>query len=239
MINIFEQYAPRWKNVIRDYALDAWMQRLTDETRLDYDLKASRFARSYRHALEDYYKDEGIRIYRGTLDGKMNEWIRNQQALRESIETMVQTRKDSVVMKEMEKLKAGKSADAQKMLNKIYEAKEGENVYKVFSFADNFKDKAEQIGDDNAYELGRDINEAVLTQLSDIYIWDTQHDKRVRDTHKQLYKKCFRFDDPPTCVSKSGKSETGNPGNFWGCRCWASIPNKPMKPLLGYVVYER
>jgi hypothetical protein len=85
--------------------------------------------------------------------------LNNQQALRDSIETMVKTRQGSLVAKEIERLRTDTSYDAQKMLNKIYEAKEGENVYKVFSFDDNFKDKAKQLGDDTAFDLGRDINE--------------------------------------------------------------------------------
>lgn len=238
MIDIFEKYAPRWRRIVRDYALDVWLGKADDDTRLDYDLAASRFARSYRHALETYYKDKGMNVYRGTLDGKMHEWLKGQQALRESLEITIKERQDELVTSEIEKLRFNKDADAQKMLNKLYDAKKGENVYKVFSFAEHFNDRAEQIGDDNAFELGREINETVIKLYSEIYIWETQRDKRVRGTHKKLRGKCFRFDDPPTTVTKSGKRHTGNPGTDWGCRCYAVIPEKTRKPLRGYVVYE-
>lgn len=239
MIDVFEKYAPRWRRVVRDYALRVWDDNADEDARLDYDLKASLFARSYRRALENHYKEKGIKVYRGTLDGKMKGWLDNQQAMRDTLANLVKTRQSELVAKEIERLRTAKDPDAQKMLNKLYEAKEGENVYKVFSFAEHFEDKAEQIGDDNAYELGREINETVIKQHSEVYIWDTQRDKKVRETHRKLRGKCFRFDDPPTTVTKSGKEHTGNPGTDWGCRCFATIPAKPQKPLRGYKVYER
>ena len=239
MIDVFEKYAPRWRRVVRQYALDVWGNKTTDKTRLDYDYHASIFARTYRHALELYYKDRSMNVYRGTLDGKMYEWLRNQQALRDTIGTAITTRQDELTAKEIERLRSDDSYTAQKMLNKIYEAKDNENVYKVFSFADHFKDRAEQIGDDNAYELGTQINETVIKSYSDRYIWNTQRDKAVRYTHRKLQGKCFLFDDPPTTVTKSGKEHKGNPGSDWSCRCWAEIPLKPKKPLRGYIVHER
>lgn len=238
MIDVFEKFAPRWRRVVRDYAFDVWYKQDTEEARLDYDLKASLFARSYRRALENFYKEKGMNVYRGTLDGKTREWLNSQQALRSSIETMIQTRQGQLVDKEIERLRFNKDADAQKMLNRIYEAKENENVFKVFSFGEHFEDRAKQLGDDNAYELGRNINETVIQLYSDIYIWETQRDKKVRTTHRKLRELCFRFDDPPTTVTKGGREHTGNPGTEWGCRCFARIPEKPKKPLRGYVVYE-
>lgn len=238
MIDLFEKLAPKWRRVVKNYAFAVWDKKADDDTRLEYDLQASSFARRYRHAMEEHYAKKGMNVYRGTLDGKMYEWIKNQQALRESIETMIATRQDELTAKEIERLRTDDSATAQKMLNKIYEAKENENVYKIFSFADNFKDRAEQIGDDNAYDLGTGLNESIIKQFTDRYIWHTQRDKRVRETHRKLNGKCFLFDDPPTTVTKSGKQHTGNAGSDWGCRCFAEIPSKPVKPLRGYVVRE-
>ena len=50
MINIFEQYAPRWRRVVRRFSLAVWEGRDYEETRLDYDVQAELFSRSYRHS---------------------------------------------------------------------------------------------------------------------------------------------------------------------------------------------
>jgi SPP1 gp7 family putative phage head morphogenesis protein len=44
------------------------------------------------------------------------------------------------------------------------------------------------------------------------YIWRTQGDDKVRLSHAENDGKVFSYDDPP---------ETGNPGEDFGCRCWA------------------
>lgn len=49
------------------------------------------------------------------------------------------------------------------------------------------------------------------------YIWVTAGDEKVRDDHKELDGKRFRFDDPPIVDKRSG--ERGHPGDFINCRC--------------------
>lgn len=44
------------------------------------------------------------------------------------------------------------------------------------------------------------------------YIWRTQGDEKVRPSHKSNNGKIFSYDNPPP---------TGNPGDEYGCRCWA------------------
>ena len=238
MINIFEKYAPTWRRVIRDYAHAVWNDEDDDDARAAFDSRARMFSKRYRHALERHYAAKGMRVYRGTLDGKVKEWLTVQYALRDMMKETVKDRQNEIVQKEIARLQKEKSYTAQEALNKIYEAREGENVYKVFSFGDHYKDRAEQIGDDNAYALGTGLNEGIIKEFSDRYIWATQRDKRVRKTHRKLQGKCFLFDDPPTEILKSGKTHTGNPGTAWGCRCWAEIPIKPVKPLRHYEVKE-
>ena len=239
MINIFEKYSPQWSRAVKDYARAVWDNEDSIEARERYDARARLFSKRYRHALEQHYAAMGMRVYRGTLDGKVHEWMTVQGALRDSMKEMVYNRQSEVVQREIARLQKEDSYTAQEALDKVYEAREGEHVYKVFSFNDHYKDKAEQIGDENAYALGTAVNEGIIKEFSDRYIWTTQKDKRVRDTHRQLAGKCFLFDDPPTEVSKSGKEHKGNFGTQWGCRCVSVIPNKPMKPLRGYIVHER
>lgn len=238
MIDIFEKFAPRWRQAVRDYARAVWNDEDDDDARDEFNSRARLFSKRYRHALEAHYAAKGMRVYRGTLDGKVKEWLTVQYALRDTMKETVKDRQNEIVQKEIARLQKDKSYTAQEALNKIYEAREGENVYKVFSFGDHYKDRAEQIGDENAYALGTTLNEGIIKEFSDRYIWATQRDKRVRKTHRKLQGKCFLFDDPPTEILKSGKTHTGNPGTAWGCRCWAEIPTKPVKPLRGYEVKE-
>ena len=238
MINIFEKFAPQWRRAVREYARAVWNDEDTIDAREKFDSRARLFSKRYRHALEQYYAAKGMKIYRGTLSGKVKEWLDVQHALRDSMKEMVKDRQNVIVQREIERLQKDESYTAQEALNKIYKAREGENVYKVFPFGEHYKDRAEQIGDDDAYALGTVLNEGIIKEFSDRYIWETQRDKRVRTTHRKLRGKCFLFDDPPTEVFKSGKTHRGNPGTAWGCRCWAAIPTKPVKPLRKYEVRE-
>jgi uncharacterized protein with gpF-like domain len=238
MYNVFERYSRRWSRAVSDYALAVWDQDDLEEARRIFDEKARLFSKSYRHALEEHYRKKGLNIYRGTLTGKVKEWLTVQYALRDTMKETVKDRQNVIVQREIERLQKQKDYTAQEALNKIYDARENENVYKVFSFGEHYKDRAEQIGDENAYALGTTLNEGIIKEFSDRYIWMTQRDKRVRKTHRKLQGKCFLFDDPPTEIFKNGKTHTGNPGTAWGCRCWAEIPTKPVKPLRGYEVKE-
>jgi hypothetical protein len=238
MIDIFEQYAPRWRSAVRAYARAVWNDEDDSDARAYFNSRARLFSKRYRRALEQHYAAKGMRVYRGTLDGKVKEWLNVQFALRDTMKEMVKDRQNVIVQREIERLQKQKDYTAQEALNKIYAAREGENVYKVFSFGEHYKDRAEQIGDENAYALGTTLNEGIIKEFSDRYIWMTQRDKRVRKTHRKLQGKCFLFDDPPTEIFKNGKTHTGNPGTAWGCRCWAEIPTKPVKPLRGYEVKE-
>ena len=53
----------------------------------------------------------------------------------------------------------------------------------------------------------------------DLYQWSTSNDQRVRDDHKELNGKIFRFDDPPVSNKQTGAKN--NPGQDFGCRCRA------------------
>jgi len=65
------------------------------------------------------------------------------------------------------------------------------------------------------------------------YIWHTQEDDKVRPSHRANDGKVFAWDDPPP---------TGNPGEAYGCRCWAEPyygdVAKPLPPVGTYPVAE-
>lgn len=51
------------------------------------------------------------------------------------------------------------------------------------------------------------------------YIWSTSGDSRVRDDHKRLNNKRFRWDDPPVVDTRTGRR--CHPGEDYQCRCVA------------------
>lgn len=237
MINIFEKYAPRWRNAVTRFARSIWYNTDDDKAEIIYDAQALRFSREYRYELEKYYRNRGMNIYRGTIDGWVKEWLNRQEAMKQNLRVIAADKQNKLVADELERLKTTK--DPQAMIDRLFEAKENETVYKVFSFKDNFKDLAGQQGDESAYELGTGINERIIKQYSDRYFWRTQKDRRVRNTHEQLLGKCFLFADPPTTIDKYGRRHTGNPGSDFGCRCWAEPAPEREKVLRGYVVRDK
>jgi len=57
------------------------------------------------------------------------------------------------------------------------------------------------------------------------YIWRTQGDSKVRQSHAANNGKIFMLDSPPP---------TGNPGDDFGCRCWA----EPYDPKVSEYAYQ-
>ena len=51
------------------------------------------------------------------------------------------------------------------------------------------------------------------------YAWSESGDGRVRDSHKHLNKKRFRWSDPPIVDAKTGRR--CHPGQDYQCRCVA------------------
>lgn len=236
MNDIFERLAPSWRHAVSLFARKIWIGQDDENTEEEYDQKAIFFSREYRAVLERYYRFQGMNVYRGTLDGWVWEWLRKQDALKETLKVVAQEKKDKLVSERIEIFK--KMNDPQAMIDSLYEAKENETVYKVFPFKDNFKDKAEQYGDESAYDLGTGINERIIQNFSDRYFWNTQRDRKVRKTHMLLFGKIFLFADPPTTVDRYGRRHTGNPGSDYGCRCWADPAPEKEKALRKYIVYE-
>ena len=243
MTDIFKALAPRWRRVVRDYALTIWKQKDTPKTFEKFNTQAGLFALRYKRDLELYYKNKELNVYRGTIEGKVNDWLTRQSATVDTLKVIALAKKDKLIGDEFAKLASQQGADVQKTLNKIYDVKAGENVYRAFSFGENFEARAEQIGEENAFELGREINEAVLSENSDLYTWVNQHDNRVRESHKNaprgLGGLVFLFSDPPTTIDIYGNRFTGNPGTPWGCRCIADTAPKGAKPKRHYTVTEK
>lgn len=57
------------------------------------------------------------------------------------------------------------------------------------------------------------LNQAQQAAMGiEFYVWNTQHDARVREGHAERDGEIFRWDDPP---------EGGHPSQDFGCRCYA------------------
>lgn len=70
------------------------------------------------------------------------------------------------------------------------------------------------------------LNLARATSVgSELYVWRTSGDADVRDSHRKMNGKVFRWDSPPTLSD----GEVGHPGTFPNCRCYA----EPVLPKLG------
>ncbi len=240
MINVFEKLAPSYKRLVRKYALDIWKDRLTKQKEKEFLKSAENFKKRYQRELIKHYQNEDIKIHYGTITAKANQWLVDQRSLLDSIKVIAKGKKEKLTTELFEKLRTDQTGDVQKQINKLYltekDIKSGEEVYRVFSFADNLAKKAEQLGEENAFELGKDINHAVISGLNDRYEWQTQQDKHVRKTHKKLNKKTFLYSNPPKTIDKYGNIHVGAPGTDWGCRCY-EVPSNS-KPLLNYVARE-
>lgn len=90
------------------------------------------------------------------------------------------------------------------------------------------KQHAQAIARDQIASLNASVTKAQQTDAGiKRYKWSTSKDGRVRDCHKELDGKIFRWDNPPEMWYKSklhGKIMTGrrcHPGEDIGCRCVA------------------
>lgn len=241
MISVFEKFAPKYKKVVRKFALTCWkwgsQSAETRKAELELYSKADTFRMRYERALKEYYREKDVRIWPGTIRAKGQEWLREQKALATTVRVVADAKKNKLAAEEFEKLRKESPGDVQRLLNKIYlspdEQKRGDKVFGVFSFQDEMAKRAEQIGEESAFDLGAKINDAVVDDLGDNYTWQSQEDSRVRKTHRILNGKTFSRFHPPTTIDEYGNKHTGHPGSDYGCRCYREHARG--KPLIDFV----
>jgi SPP1 gp7 family putative phage head morphogenesis protein len=79
---------------------------------------------------------------------------------------------------------------------------------------------AQFIARDQIAKLNADITQAQQKDAGvEEYVWSTSGDVRVRDRHKELDGKRFRWSDPPVIDERTGRR--GHPGQDYQCRCVA------------------
>ncbi len=146
--------------------------------------------------MDDYYMGE---FYREAL----NVWVEDNVNLIKTIP------KDSLGrMKEIvqEGFKAGKTTTSI--------VKEIQRTYGIE------KRHARLIARDQTAKLHGQLAKAQQTDAGvNEYTWSTSGDSRVRERHRELNGKRFRWDDPPVVDTKTGRR--AHPGEDYQCRCVA------------------
>lgn len=88
-----------------------------------------------------------------------------------------------------------------------------EILKKIEERYDVSKSRARLIARDQVGKFNGDLNRVRQQDLGlDSYIWNTMQDKHVRDEHRDLNGKSFKWSDPPP---------EGHPGEPIQCRCYA------------------
>lgn len=100
------------------------------------------------------------------------------------------------------------------------------------------KRHARLIARDQMAKLNADLTKRQQTDAGvESYKWSTSRDVRVRESHRRLNGKIFRWDDPPVVDEKTGRR--CHPGEDYQCRCVAipvfniSTLNVPASPGKG------
>lgn len=228
MIDVFERLAPAYGRVVRKYALDVWYDRADVNAFLK---KADFFKRRYESELKKYFKKQNYAFSPKRIRELSDRWLADQIITSRKLNTLSNLKKGKLA-DDLSRLDEQTRTEVIELQERTKVKPEG-RVISVVSFSDNLSARALQIGEDAAFDLGREINHAVVSDNSDTYLWCSQEDKEVRPTHRILNKKLFSYNDPPTTVDKAGHRHTGNPGTEWGCRCFEKA--KKGKPLLGYI----
>lgn len=227
MINVFERLSPAYGRTLRQFAIDVWYGR-EDVDKLLW--AADRYRRRYAQELMAHYRKVGYRFRPEQIRILSDEWLKDQLVLSEKLKTIA-AQKKARLAGELDDLIAEKREEVRRLHDDARKV-EGK-VASVISFSTNLEDRAIQMGEQAAFDLGREINHSVVEGMGDVYRWTSQQDKRVRKTHRKLHGKLFSYKDPPTTIDEYGRQHTGNPGTDWGCRCWEEPAQG--RPLRNYI----
>lgn len=168
---------------------------------------------------------------------KVNEAISVQpkirkEGLKEIIQDYTETRKlpismdeevlDSRVKKYSEKFAFEEIVDLRKTIEQM--KLEGTNVADIKDFVMSrlkvSKERANFIGQQETQLFMSNIHKQQSKQAgANEYMWITQGDGLVRESHRHLHGKTFSWDNPPIVDEKTGR--TGHPRQDFRCRCIA------------------
>lgn len=228
MIDVFERLAPTYSRVVRKLAIDVWYNRANVK---EFLAKAEHFKRRYESELMEYFQKRKYSFSPRRIKELANRWLGDQVLIPRKLSLISVSKKGNLI----ETLDTQQREEVAQLFEKSKVKPEG-RVVSVVSFSDNLEARALQLGEDAAFDLGREINHDMISQNNSVYKWVTQHDKHVRPTHKKLGSKIFSYDSPPTTIDKYGHQHTGNPGTDWGCRCYEEPATG--KPRLNFIARE-
>jgi len=229
MIDVFEKFAPQYARVLRKFALEVWYDR-ADINALYRS--ANHFRKRYEDELMAMFRRRKLDFSPKRVQEISGLWLADQITTGEKIFEVADLKKKKLY----EEIISTEREYREQIRGLFDQPKTEKGLAKVLpdtSFSGNLSRRSLQIGEDAAFELGRDINHDVVSANSDVYEWMTQGDSRVRRTHQKLQGKIFTYTSPPTTIDKYGHRHTGNPGTDWGCRCWEKEVKG--KPILNYV----
>lgn len=178
-------------------------KKLEDLANLTQKLSIQEWKRTVHETLgldimDDYYLGE---FYRQALQ----EWIDQNVSLIKSIPQEALSEMHSIVS---QGFKTGAT------LTSI--EKEIRNTYHVK------RSSAKLLARDQIAKLNGQLTKQQQTDAGvNEYIWSTSGDSRVRETHKKLDGKKFRWDDPPVVTPPGKPVRRCHPGEDYQCRCVA------------------
>ena len=153
----------------------------------------------------DYYNG-------GNYQGLIDEWIQENVKLIKSVPTQSLDEMQKIVMDGWYNSRSTKAIM--------------KDLQKQFGIS---KNKAELIAVDQTSKLNAKLTQFQQTDAGcKEYIWSSSGDARVRDRHRELDGKTFRWDDPPIVDVKTGRR--AHPGEDYRCRCVA-IPKFKIEEL--------
>lgn len=228
MIDIFERYAPSYARVLRRYALDVWFERADASELLR---SAEHFKKRYEKELIERFKRRRLSFSPKRIQELGDLWVTEQLTTSKRIFEIAEEKKKKI----REKIEIVDSIE-KGFADFAAMPKTEKGLARVLpdtTFSANLARRALQIGEDEAFILGRDLNHFVVSSNSDVYRWMSQRDNRVRSTHRILDNRLFSYTSPPTTIDEYGHKHTGNPGTDWGCRCWEEEAKGV--PLIGFI----
>lgn len=191
-------------------------RRITQLANLNRKLTISEWKRTVKSTLgidifDDYYNG-------GNYQKLVDDWIEENVKLVKSVPS------DS--LSELEQI----------VMDGWYNSRSTKSIMKEIQETFNIsKNKAKLLANDQTSKLCAKLSQFQQQDAGcDEYIWSSSGDARVRDRHRDLHGKKFRWDEPPVVDEKTGRR--CHPGEDYNCRCIA-IPvfsiealNIPVQP---------
>jgi SPP1 gp7 family putative phage head morphogenesis protein len=195
----------------------------------------------YSGILEPWANATAGRLFERVNDQDKRAWARTarmmSRALRKEIETaptgatQAEFMRSQVHLIKSLPLQAGQKVHDLVLENQMQSGRAGELATKIReAFGDqlavvtrNVEARATLIA---RTEVARAASSLTMVRAQHVgsegYIWETARDADVRESHRKLQGKFFRWDSPPAHEEGGGKIYYSHAGAIFNCRCWPS-----------------